>query len=234
MKFKKSTKKNIVVTAIVIALILFGCFYVEKNILNIPDMLSYVLFVIVTTLLTEDVYDKVKHDKEFKRNPKDDDRYLLNWQYLIMGMGIISTNLLWLFFSRSVTYSQMAVRTIPLIIVLLFTIGWAHFIYRVSVMSEEERFLHEKIVSYKKCVRKIKEKTPDAEVRTILHQVLFCRLAKDKLQGALILKEPFTTDLSTYDELSKLGDDSATVCTVINGYIDKVISNRHSKSVKEK
>lgn len=183
------------------------------------DVLTVVVFVTVMTLTAEDVASKTIKHKE-----------LITWQYVVLMAFVMACDFLWVFLGVCSTVTQLAVRASLLVASVAGTFVWAVYVYRVSVMTDEERCILVKTYAYRKVARKL-GKMNDEEVEKALSKVLFCHLENDCLEGRLLVSEPFTPEYATLDELVQQdgGADSGTAVSVVNGYIKSLIAKRSEK-----
>lgn len=211
---QKTLLKNTL--SIVAIIVMWGIYSVGY--LSLPDALNaltLVVFVSVLAMATEDVFAKLILNRE-----------LITWQYAILIAFVFTCDFLWLYLADCATWVQLAIRAILLIIAAFGTSVWAFFAYRISVMSEQERTILYKSIAYKKIAKKFKGMS-DEQVRAALESTLFCHLEGDRLEGGLLVGEPFNSEYKTYSELSSSTDnDIASALSVANGYIDLVISKR--------
>lgn len=202
--------------SIVAIIVMWGIYSVGY--LSLPDALNaltMVVFVSVLAMATEDVFAKLLLNRE-----------LITWQYAILIAFVLTCDFLWVYLADCATWIQLAIRAILLIIAAFGTSVWAFFAYRISVMSEQERTILYKSIAYKKIAKKFKGMS-DEQVRAALESTLFCHLEGDRLEGCLLVSEPFHPEYKTYSELSSSTDnDIASALSIANGYIDLVISKR--------
>lgn len=202
--------------SIVAIIVMWGIYSVGY--LSLPDALNaltMVVFVSVLAMATEDVFAKLLLNRE-----------LITWQYAILIAFVLTCDFLWVYLADCSTWVQLAIRAILLIIAAFGTSVWAFFAYRISVMSEQERTILYKSIAYKKIAKKFKGMS-DEQVRAALESTLFCHLEGDRLEGRLLVSEPFHPEYKTYQELSSSTDnDIASALSIANGYIDLVISKR--------
>lgn len=183
------------------------------------DVLTVVVFVTVMTLTAEDVASKTIKHKE-----------LITWQYVVLMAFVMACDFLWVLLGVCSTVSQLAARASLLVASVAGTFVWAVYVYRVSVMTDEERCILVKTYAYRKVARKL-GKMNDEEVEKALSKVLFCHLENDCLEGRLLVSEPFTPEYATLDELVQQdgGADSGTAVSVVNGYIKSLIAKSSEK-----
>lgn len=181
--------------------------------------LTAVIFITGIALFVEDTMEKAFYSRE-----------LFTWQYLILGLFVIVSDLLWLYWASCDTWLQFALRGLLLIGGIAGTAAWYWFAYSWSVMGDEER----RILTLEKAYRKAAKAFPkldDEGVRDALKEVLFCRLKGDTLEGDLLTGKPLAASYRTYNGIARAGDmlsaERAAAMTNIGQYIEKLIESRH-------
>lgn len=189
------------------------------SIVQFLDGLTAVVFLTAIGLQVEDIADKTfNHRDQF------------TWQYVVLAAFVVACAFLWVFLARCATWPQLFGRSILLLAAIAGTLAWCFFAYRVSLMSDDERKVMRMSIIYRRLARKF-PKMSDAEVRDALEGALFCRLQDDSLAGRLLVGQPFVADLATLNELLQRSDstDNSSTYTVINQYIDNLITSRNEK-----
>lgn len=181
--------------------------------------LTAVIFITAVALFVEDIMEKAFYN-----------RSLFTWQYMALGLFVLISDLLWLFWASCDTWLQFALRGLLLIAGVAATTAWYWFAYSWSVMAEDER----RILTLEKAYRKAAKAFPkldDEGVRNALKEVLFCRLKGDALEGDLLTGKPFVASYRTYNGIARAGDmlpaERAAALTNIGQYIEKLIESRH-------
>ena len=184
--------------------------------------LTAVIFITGVALFVEDTMEKAFYD-----------RSLFTWQYMVLGLFVLISDLLWLFWASCDTWLQFALRGLLLIAGVAATTAWYWFAYSWSVMAEDER----RIITLEKAYRKAAKAFPqldDEGVRNALKETLFCRLKGDSLEGDLLTDQPIVPGYRTYSQLfdaSDLSDqEKSAALTNINQYINLLIRNRNKEN----
>lgn len=179
------------------------------------EMLTVIVFITVLALGTEDVFRKLIFARK-----------LITWQYAILMAFVLTCDFLWLYLADCDTYVQLAVRTLMLAVAAGGTVTWALFAYRISVMTDGEKMILAKSMAFRRIRRNFKDMS-DEQVRTALESTLFCRLEGDRLEGRLLVSEPFHPESKTVTELQDCTDaDSGTALSTLAGYIDTLVATR--------
>ena len=210
--------KNLSALGVVSGLWLLYSLMVSAGVPALLNGLTVVVFITVLALFVEDAFEKAFGDPA-----------KFTWQYFLLGLFILISDLLWLFFASCSTWLQFVLRFVLMLAAIAGSVVWYFFAYRPSILSEEERNLMALIRAYKKVARTF-PKLDDEGVRNALKETLFCRLSGDALEGSLVTDQPFTADCRTYADLSDSSDlaaqERASAMTVIAEYIEKLIAGR--------
>lgn len=224
-KDRKAVLRNAAAFGIVIGLwLLFAM--MTTDLVTLLEGLTAVVFVTLITLLASDAMEKA-----FFAPAK------LTWQYLILGILILATDGLWLFFASCTTWMQFVLRGLLMAAVGAGTFCWYWFFYKMSVMTESERLIRILSKAYAKAAKAFPA-LDDEGVRNALKETLFCRLEGDSLEGELLTDQPFVPQCRTYNQLADSSDISAqeksSAMTNIASYINTLIARRTSKAKKDK
>lgn len=217
MKDKYAIFKNAASLGIVVGLwVLYAL--MAADVVTLLEGLTVVVFIAALTLFIEDAMEKAFV------NPK-----LFTWQYLLLGLFVLITDTLWLWFAACATWIQFALRGVLMLAAAAGTFCWYWFFYRASVMSPEEIIIKNLTKAYKKAAKAFPA-LDDEGVRNALKEVLFCRLEGDSMEGDLLTDKPFVTGYRTYNMLNSSSDLSAAeqsaAMTNINTYINALIAKR--------
>lgn len=217
MNAKNAIMKNAASMGIVIGLwILYSL--MTADVFTLLEGLTVVVFITLLALLAEDTMEKAFTDPG-----------LFTWQYLVLGVFILATDCLWLFFAACDTWLQFILRGLVMLSAGAGTFCWYWFFYRNSILSDDERLVRLLSRAYRKAAKAFPA-LDDEGVKHALKETLFCRLQGDSLEGELLTDQPFVPGYRTYSQLAACTDLSAqeksAAMTNIATYINTLVAGR--------